>query len=93
LFPKLRQIGFNIPEGAKFSYSNNDEREEKKAKTNASNKTIAEISQIMAQGGLKMDAKYFEEQTGIPTTEAEAPEPDDKTFNKNIQNKLQELYK
>ena len=93
LFPKLRQIGFNIPEGAKFSYSNNDETEEKKAKTNASNKTIAEISQIMAQGGLKMDAKYFEEQTGIPTTEAETPEPDDKTFNKNVQNKLQELYK
>lgn len=93
LFPKLRQIGFNIPEGAKFSYSNNDEREEKKAKNNASNKTIAEISQIMAQGGLKMDAKYFEEQTGIPTTEAEKQEEDPKIFNKNVQNKLNELYK
>jgi phage gp29-like protein len=93
IIPKLRKIGFGIPEGAVFCYSNNDEKEEQRARVDASNKITAEIAQIMTSGGLKMDPKYFEERTGIPTTEAEIPEPDPKTFNKNVQNKINALYK
>lgn len=93
LIPKLRLIGFNIPEGTKFKYSNNDEREEQRERVDRSNKVTAEIAQIMTNAGLEMDAEYFEERTGIPTAKAEKQEEDPKIFNKNVQNKLNELYK
>lgn len=88
IFPKLREIGFMIPEDAVFQFSNDKEAEDYRAKVDNSNKVTADIALTMSQAGLKMAPEYFEERTGIPTTEA--PKPKEV---KSIQNKLNELYR
>ncbi len=101
LLPKMRALGFKIPEGIRFEYKNDAEREAFRAREDASNKVTAEIAQVMKNAGLKMDAKYFEERTGITTGEIEAPEPDDDDDLedpdkleeiKKVQNRLKHLY-
>lgn len=71
VLPKLRALGIPIPEDLKFEFKNDLEKEEFRAKQDASNKITAEIAKTMKDAGLQMDAKYFEERTGIPTTEIE----------------------
>lgn len=96
LLPKLRLIGFSIPDGAEYKYSNNDEEEEYRAKVDTSNKLTAEIAQTMSNAGMQMDPAYFEERTGIKTTMIEVKKESgkpDPSFNKNIQNKLNEIYR
>lgn len=87
VLPKLRSLGFAIPEGnAKFT--NDNELEELRQRVDTSNKVTADIALAMSQAGLKMDAKYFEERTGIPTTPITiAP------LSNKIKNKLNELYR
>lgn len=99
LLPRLKRIGVKVPEG-KFKFENNKEVEETRRKVDASNKTTAEIAQIMKNGGLQMDPGYYEERTGIKTTlivETPAPVGPDKSESKqmsqNIKNKLNLLYK
>lgn len=75
LLPRMRQIGFVIPEGLHFEYINDEEKEAFRKREDASNKVTAEIAQIMGNAGLVMDAKYFEKRTGIPTKEKEEPAP------------------
>lgn len=75
LLPRMRLLGFNIPEGLHFEYVNDDEKEAFRKKEDNSNKVTAEIAQIMSNAGLQMDAKYFEERTGIPTEKKEEPKP------------------
>jgi phage gp29-like protein len=96
LLPKMRNLGFNIPENFKFEYKNDSEKEAFRAKEDASNKLTAEIAQVMKNAGLKMDAKYFEERTGIKTTEIEEIEiesEEDKAGVENVKNQLLNLYK
>jgi phage gp29-like protein len=96
LLPKMRNLGFNIPENFKFEYKNDSEKEAFRAKEDASNKLTAEIAQTMKNAGLKMDAKYFEERTGIKTTEMEEIEiesEEDKAGVENVKNQLLNLYK
>lgn len=90
LIPKLRKIGFNIPENVEFKYSNSHEEfEEMERKVNF-NKTFAEVAQTMKNAGLQMDAKYFENETGIPTTQVvQLGQP----ISNSIKNKLNEIYK
>ena len=45
----------------------------------------------MKNAGLEMDAKYFEEQTGIPSTRATPITT--KPFTDSIKNKLEKIYK
>ena len=99
LIPKMRELGFKIPEGVRFEYKNDAEKEAFRSREDASNKVTAEIAQTMKNAGLKMDAKYFEDRTGIKSTEIEEQpaEPEDKseedkTQIKKIQNKLFDLY-
>jgi phage gp29-like protein len=94
LLPKMRNLGFNIPENFKFEYKNDSEKEAFRAKEDASNKLTAEIAQTMKNAGLKMDAKYFEERTGIKTTEMEEIEiEEDKAGVESVKNQLLNLYK
>ena len=90
VLPKLRALGFSIPEG-RAMFANDNELEELRERVDASNKVTADIALTMSQAGLKMDAKYFEERTGIPTKEVTntPKEP----FNAKVQNKLNELYR
>lgn len=98
LLPKMRNLGFKIPENIRFEFKNDAEKEAFREREDASNKVTAEIAQVMKNAGLKMDAKYFEDRTGIKTTEMEQPEalepPDeeDKAQLKQVQNRLFDLY-
>ena len=99
LIPKMRALGFKIPEGVRFEYKNDAEKELFREREDASNKVTAEIAQVMKNAGLKMDPKYFEERTGITTSEAEVPEsmePEEQQEEKEqiekVQNRLRDLY-
>lgn len=99
LLPKMRNLGFKIPENIRFEFKNDQEKEAFREREDASNKVTAEIAQVMKNAGLKMDAKYFEDRTGIKTTEMETPEAqepeedqEDKAQLKKVQNRLFDLY-
>ncbi len=96
LLPKMRNLGFKLPENIRFEYKNDAEKEAFRAREDASNKVTAEIAQTMKNAGLKMDAKYFEERTGIKTSEAEEIEQEseeEKAQFESVQNKLLNLYR
>ena len=90
VLPKLRKLGFKISEGNVFAYSNNDEKEEEELEQIQYSKSFADIALTMKNAGLEMDAKYFEEKTGIPTVRQVAPTM---PFTDKIKNKLEKLYK
>ncbi len=75
LLPRMRRLGINIPDHLHFEYLNDDEKERYRARQDASNKTTAEIAQIMSNAGLQMDPAYFEERTGIKSTKKETSFP------------------
>jgi phage gp29-like protein len=70
LIPKMRALGFHIPEGYRFEYRNDEEKEAFRRRQDESNKATADIALSMKKAGLQMSSKYFEERTGIPTDEA-----------------------
>lgn len=97
LLPRMKALGFKIPDGYTFQFKNDEEKEEFRSRQDASNKVTAEIAQTMKNAGLKMDAKYFEERTGIVTTEVEEPKPEplapeDKAQLGKVNNMLHNLY-
>lgn len=61
LIPKMRKLGFDIPEDVKARYKNDAEVME-------TANTLADLAVKMKSGGLMMDSTYFEEQTGIKTS-------------------------
>lgn len=89
LLPKLKKLGMSVDLTYKFCFSNNQEKVEARVKEDTNNKATADIAYVMTQAGLKMDAKYFTERTGIPATEETAPV---ETFSNRVKNKLQLLY-
>lgn len=96
LLPRLREMGMFIPDDLHFEIKNDQEREEMRRREDASNMVTAQIAQTMKSAGLQMDATYFEERTGIPSTPAtpEAPElPSVSGISARIKNRLNELYK
>ncbi|MCC5340651.1 hypothetical protein LMP62_14380, partial [Staphylococcus aureus] len=68
VIPKLIKLGFKIDPTYKFCFTNNEEKEWEEKERITTNKAIADIALTMKNAGLEMDAKYFEEQTGIPST-------------------------
>ena len=91
LLPRLKQLGFSIPDDLHFEIKNDQEREEMRSREDMSNKLTADIAQVMKNAGLQMDSAYFEERTGIPTTPIAAPTVDASLT--KVQNRLRELYK
>lgn len=75
LLPRLRAIGMNIPEGLRFSFSNNGEIEEKNRQKNEDNKAVADIAYQLKQAGLDVDPQYITDRTGIPVTKVVVPAP------------------
>jgi phage gp29-like protein len=76
LIPKLINLGFNISEGQKFTFSNNQELTEKRKKEDANNLQTATLAYTMRQAGLEMDPAYFQQRTGIPTKHSPLPSPE-----------------
>lgn len=89
LLPKLRNLGFDIPEDVKFRFANNVEKQLQRVNEDKNNLATANLALAMKNAGLEMDAQYFEERTGIPTQRV-AVMPSI-PFNR-IQNKLNKLY-
>jgi phage gp29-like protein len=93
--PKLRNLGFPIPEDQQFYFPNDKELFAVRESEDAANLSTAGVAKMMKDAGLKMDSKYFEERTGIPTEEVEEPVADsfgNKENAKRIKNKLEEMY-
>lgn len=67
LIPKLRILGFRIPEGVVAVMKNDNEDVD-----NADN--VADLAVKMKQGGLQMDPKYFQTRTTIPVIQ-QVPTP------------------
>lgn len=99
LIPRMRELGFSIPEGFTFEFKNDDEKEAFRKKQDASNQVTAEIFKTIKDAGGEPDWEYFTERTGIKTTKAAVPAPviglpkDKPAFGEKIAAKLQNLYK
>lgn len=85
LLPRLRNLGFPIPEDVRFEFKNDSEQ-------NENNSNIVEMAVKIKQAGLQMDKEYFEEQTGIKLFDlpavASSPSP-----SQSVKNRLESLYK
>jgi hypothetical protein len=93
LLPRMREFGFSIPDDLHFEYVNDQEKEEFRQREDASNKVTAEIAQTMKNAGLQMNAKYFEERTGIPATNIEVEqEKESVALTEKIKNKMNKIY-
>lgn len=101
LLPRMREMGFSIPDDYCFEFKNDQELEEFRQREDQSNKMTADIAVAMKNANLEMDAKYFEERTGIPTKKVEPPpmpapgqpRPGAKPLKPGTKNKLNNLYK
>ena len=103
LLPRLREMGMSIPEELIFKFKNDNEREDARVKEDNSNLVTANIAQTMKNAGLQMDAEYFTERTGIPTTKIEETPPAESNLNageeentgltNQIKNRLNEIYR
>lgn len=96
LFPKMRNLGINIPQELHFEFVNDEEKEAMRSKEDASNLITSQIALTMFQAGLQYDADAFEERTGIPT--AAVPKPvapiakPAAPLDEKVKNKLHKLY-
>lgn len=87
LLPRMRSLGFNIPDTCLFCFKNDAE-----IMDNAHN--VTDLAVKIKTAGLQMDDKYFTDQTGIPVIiPTKPPTLGGSSFNKNVQNKLNILYK
>lgn len=94
VIPKLINLGIKIPIGLTFGFKNDEEKRKTRKNEDANNKLTADIAQTMKNAGLKMDATYFQERTGITCTEITEPEPvlPPPGLSKNVKNKLSKFY-
>ena len=81
LLPRLKKLGFNVPNDIVFTFKNDHEVHE-------NNERIADLSIKVKQAGLQVDGKWFQEQTNIVLSEAiTQPAP------VSAKEKIQNLYK
>lgn len=65
LFPRLRNIGFFIPEDRYFKTENNKEKQEQRYHEEQSNKAVLDNVKILKDIGIDVDKKWLVEMTGI----------------------------
>ena len=68
LIPKLQNLGIGIPKGHVIKFLNDSEERAIVAAEASKNQVWATLALTMAQGGLKMDDKFFTKTTGVPCT-------------------------
>lgn len=88
LLPRLRTLGFSIPDDCLFEFKNDAEVQE-------NNDRIISQAVEIKKAGLQMDKDYFEEQTGIKLSEV-APIDSTPTVvpaTTSIKDKLKNIYK
>ena len=84
LIPKLRNLGFIIPEGVVMRYKNDAEQVE------IQDKTISQAVEIK-KAGLQVDAEEFTKKTGIKVT-SEVKPLTPSSMKIDVKNKLEKLY-
>jgi len=65
LLPRLRKLGFDIPQDVRFEFKNNSEVFE-------NNNRLADLAIKINQAGLQIDSEYFEQETGIKLADTTA---------------------
>ena len=92
--PKLQNLGIKLPLGKKFAFKDDLEQQQIRFNENKNNTDDANVMLAIAQAGGKPDWAFFNERTGMKIDEAPVPEaPQNKGFTKDIQNKLNKIYK
>jgi phage gp29-like protein len=76
VMPKLIGLGFPLPKGYTIKFVNSYEKMEARATEDTNNKVTAEMVKVLFDAGLKVDAKWFEERTGIPVEDKPEPKAD-----------------
>lgn len=92
LFPKLRNLGFPIPEGYVFKFKNDKEVEEATQKKNENNKIVADTVKTLSDAGFEVDPMQVEELTGFKVKKKEVEQPAPTKVGMSTKNKLNELY-
>ncbi|CAB4218826.1 Protein of unknown function DUF935 [uncultured Caudovirales phage] len=99
VLPKLRNLGFNIPNDKMFGIKNDKELAEGRNREDDANQKTALVANTLKQAGFTVDPAYITERTGIPVTETPAPAPmtqqsfiADRSNVKRIAGKLKEIY-
>lgn len=70
LLPRMRKLGFRIPENYHFEFKNDEEKEAFRRREDESNQATAKIYQTISQAGGNPDWEYFSDRTGIPVEPA-----------------------
>ena len=92
LIPKLRGLGFKIPDGVKFCFRNNGELMEAQRRESENNKAFADILQTLKNAGYQVEEKYVSEQLGMPVTQAMPMGMPLGNFTSKVQDKLNNIY-
>jgi hypothetical protein len=95
LLPKMRKLGFKIPEMYSFGFKNDKEKEQIRKQQDESNQVTATVVKTLKDAGYKVDPKYIEDRTGIKVEVVEPPAPliSNPNLSKDIKNKLDNLYR
>lgn len=75
LFPRMRNIGFNIPIELHFEYENNKEAEDTRGKEDDANQKTATVMKTVKDAGGEPDWDYFNKRTNMKVTKAAVPIP------------------
>lgn len=90
LIPKMRNLGFKIPEGYSWRIKNDEERREIIQYENKSNKEVADIVATLKNAGYAVDMKWLSDKLGMPIDKAE--DPKEKALPADIKNRLKDIY-
>lgn len=75
LIPRLRNIGFIIPEGICFKTLNNEEKEAQKAAEDATILAVATYAKMYKEAGYEIPEEWLFERTGVPFKKIEVLPP------------------
>jgi phage gp29-like protein len=92
LLPRLRDFGFKIPDGVKFRYHNNEEKQEAREREDKANLILSQVVSTLSTAGYDVDENYITDRTGIPVTKKAPVAPAPVDFTPQIKNKLNDLY-
>ncbi len=92
LIPKMRQVGFAIPDGIYFTFENNENQEDAEMAELDKQKKLADIALTYKNAGYSIDPQWLTEESEIPLTKAPASVVPNPTFTNQIQQALNKLY-
>jgi len=65
VLPKLRKLGFHIPQDIRYGYPNNSELNEITEVDSKRKSDFANLVETLSRAGFTVDEKFVEEQTGV----------------------------